>query len=90
MLALLRGIERRVWVEVDGHSRVYAIADEDLDRETEEKTSSVHFLRFELDQGMRAALGHGAAVRVGVEHPQYTASAELAPDVRAALCADLR
>ena len=56
MLALLRGIEGGVWVEVEGHGRVNAIADEDLDRETEEKTSSVHFLRFELDQAMRAAL----------------------------------
>ena len=90
MLALLRGLERGVWVQVEGHARVSAIADEDLDRETEEKTSSVHFLRFELDQGMRAALARGAAVRLGVEHPHYTASTELAPDVRAALCADLR
>ena len=90
MLALLRGIERGVWVEVEGHGRVNAIADEDLDRETEEKTSSVHFLRFELDQAMRAALGRGAAVRVGVEHPHYTAMVVLPADVRAALCADLR
>ena len=90
MLGLLRGIERGVWVQVAGHARVKAIADEDLDRETEEKTSSVHFLRFELDQGMRAALARGAAVTVGVEHPHYTASVELPADVRAALCADLR
>ena len=90
MLGLLRGIERGVWVQVAGDARVKAIADEDLDRETEEKTSSVHFLRFELDQGMRAALARGAAVTVGVEHPHYTASVELPADVRAALCADLR
>jgi len=85
MLGLLRGIERGVWVQVAGHARMNAIADEDLDRETEEKTSSVHFLRFELDQGRRAALARGAAVTVGVEHPHYTASVELPADVRAAL-----
>ena len=90
MLGLLRGIERGVWVQVAGHARVKAIADEDLDRETEEKTSSVHFLRFELDQGMRATLARGAAVTVGVEHLYYTARVELPADVRAALCADLR
>ena len=66
----LKGIERRVWVEVEGCERVYAIADEDLERETEEKTSSVHFLRFELDGRMREALRRGAAVTVGVDHPQ--------------------
>ena len=52
MLALLRGLERGIWVQVEGHARVNAIADEDLDRETEEKTSSVHFLRFELSAPM--------------------------------------
>jgi uncharacterized protein DUF3501 len=90
MLALLKGIEQAVWVEVQGVARVYAIADEDLERETEEKTSSVHFLRFELDGAMREALARGAQVRVGVEHPQYRAQLELAAEVRAALCADLR
>jgi len=89
-LALLRGIERGVWVQVHGHERVRAIADEDLDRETQEKTSSVHFLRFELDPAMRAALAGGAGVRIGVDHPHYQASTELPSDVRAALCADLR
>jgi Protein of unknown function (DUF3501) len=89
-LALLKGIERGVWVQVQGHERVHAIADEDLDRETQEKTSSVHFLRFEFDAAMRAALARGASVRIGVEHPHYRASTELVPEVRAALCADLR
>jgi uncharacterized protein DUF3501 len=89
-LALLKGIERGVWVQVQGHARVHAIADEDLDRETQEKTSSVHFLRFEFDAAMRAALARGASVRIGVEHPHYRASTELVPEVRAALCADLR
>jgi uncharacterized protein DUF3501 len=89
-LAELKGIERRLWIQVEGCERVYAIADEDLERETEEKTSSVHFLRFELARAMREALGRGAQVAVGVDHPRYQASTELAADVRAALCADLR
>lgn len=89
-LAELKGIERRVWIEVQGAGRVYAIADEDLERENEEKTSSVHFLRFELGAPLREALGRGAAVTVGVDHPRYRASVELHPEVRSALCADLR
>jgi Protein of unknown function (DUF3501) len=90
MLAALKGIERRVWVQVAGADRrVYAIADEDLERETEEKTSSVHFLRFELDAAMRERLRHGAAVTVGVDHPQYGVAVELAPEQRAALASDL-
>jgi hypothetical protein len=89
MLGLLKGIERRVWVQVGGAERVYAIADEDLERETEEKTSSVHFLRFELSAAMRKRLRQDAKVRVGVEHPKYTAALELAPQVRAALVSDL-
>ena len=90
MLAVLKGIERRVWVEVQGCERVFAIADEDLERETEEKTASVHFLRFELDAPMREALRGGAGVTVGVDHPQYRASARLDAGVRAALVADLK
>jgi Protein of unknown function (DUF3501) len=89
MLAALKGIERAVWIEVAGCERVPAIADEDLERENDEKTSSVHFLRFELDPAMRQALARGAQVSVGVDHPQYRAAARLAPEVRAALAADL-
>jgi hypothetical protein len=89
MLAQLKGVERRVWVQVEGCQRVPAVADEDLERENEEKTSSVHFLRFELDGAMREALRRGAAVSVGVEHPQYRASTVLGAEVRAALAADL-
>ena len=89
MLARLKGIERQVWVEVRGCERVYAIADEDLERENEEKTSAVHFLRFELEREMREALRAGAGVVVGSDHPEYRATAELAPEVRAALAADL-
>jgi hypothetical protein len=72
-LAGLRGIEDRVWVQVAGFGRVYAIADEDLDRETEEKTSAVHFLRFELDKAMAGALKNGASLGIGVDHREYTA-----------------
>ena len=89
MLAALKGIERAVWIQVAGCERVPAIADEDLERENEEKTSSVHFLRFELGAAMREALARGAQVTVGVDHPQYRAAATLAPEVRAALAADL-
>ena len=89
MLGVLKGIERRVWVQVEACEEVLAIADEDLERETEDKTSSVHFLRFELSAAMRERLRRGAKVTVGVDHPQYGASAELQPEVRSALAADL-
>jgi hypothetical protein len=89
MLGVLKGVERRVWVQVEGCERVAAIADEDLERETEDKTSSVHFLRFELSAAMRERLRRGAKVSVGVDHPQYRASSELQPEVRGALAADL-
>ena len=88
-LAGLKGVEDRTWVQVAGCARVYAIADEDLERENEEKTSSVHFLRFELDAAMRAALKGGAGVAIGIEHPNYTAETTLVPEARAALVADL-
>jgi hypothetical protein len=88
-LARLRGIEDRTWVQVADHERVYAIADEDLDRENDVKTSAVHFLRFELTPSMRSALRGGAGLALGIDHPQYEASIEAAPAVRAALAADL-
>ncbi len=70
-LARLNGVENRVYVEVDGYSRVYAVADEDLPRENEEKTSSVHFLRFEFQPSMIRAFQQGAAVAIGIDHPNY-------------------
>jgi len=88
-LAELKGIEDRSWVQVEGCARVYAIADEDLERENEEKTSSVHFLRFELDQKMRRTLKQGAGLSVGVDHPNYGASVAVAPEIRASLVGDL-
>ncbi len=90
MLGKLIGIEDKVWVKVDGHQRIYAIADEDLERENADKTSSVHFLRFEFDRAMVGALKQGARVSVGVDHPQYNATVEnIEPAVRASLVADL-
>jgi len=89
-LARLKGIEDRVWVQVDGQPRVHAIADEDLERETDEKTSAVHFLRFELTPAMIAALKSGAGLAIGVDHPEYAATLQPVPDAtRKALLADL-
>jgi len=89
-LAELKGIGDRVWIEVRGCGRVIAIADEDLERENEDKTSSVHFLRFELDGGMRRALQQGAGLAIGVDHPNYRASVATAPGVRDSLTGDLQ
>jgi len=89
-LARLIGLEDRCWVQVRSHERVYAIADEDLERETGEKTSAVHFLRFELTLQMISSLRNGAALAVGVEHEHYRHSVDPVPEpVRAALVADL-
>jgi hypothetical protein len=88
-LARLRGIEDRVWVQVADFDRVYAIADEDMEREDETKTSSVHFLRFELTGSMAAAMKQGAQVAMGIDHPEYSYEAEASPQVRDSLAQDL-
>lgn len=89
-LGRLKGIEDRVWVQVEGSPRVYAIADEDLERENEEKTSSVHFLRFELDADMCSALKYGVGLSMGVDHPHYSATVDPVPaETRASLVRDL-
>ena len=89
-LASLRGIEDSVWVEVAGSPRVYAIADEDLPRENDVKTSAVHFLRFELSQSMTASLRSGASLAIGVDHPEYRAAIAQVPEAtRTALIGDL-
>ncbi len=89
-LALLKGVEDRAWVQVEGLARVHAVADEDLDRENEEKTSSVHFLRFELTREMADALKYGMALSMGIDHPHYLAKIEPVPaPVREALLKDL-
>jgi Protein of unknown function (DUF3501) len=90
-LARLKGVEDRCWVRVQGHEPVYAIADEDLERENETKTSSVHFLRFELSESQVASLRAGSALAVGIDHPAYKHSIDAVPEtVHAALLADLR
>ena len=88
-LARLMNIEDRVWMQVDGHEKSWAVADEDLDRETDDKTSSVHFLRFELDEQAAEALKRGAALQVGVDHSMYQAAVDVPQAVRDALLKDL-
>ena len=88
-LGELKGIEGRTWVQVEGSARVFAIADEDLKRESEEKTAAVHFLRFELDGGMRQALQQGAGLTIGVDHPKYRASVAVSREARDSLVGDL-
>lgn len=89
-LAQLVGIEDKVWVKVDGFPPVYAIADEDLDRENSEKTSSVHFLRFELTQDMIQALKQQCQLSIGVDHPHYQATIDTVDEQhRASLTSDL-
>lgn len=89
-LAQLIGVEDRMFVEVEGHERVYAVADEDLDRETEEKTSAVHFLRFELTPAMCAAVNAGAGVKLGCDHTHYPSHVDIAADTLASLAGDLK
>jgi Protein of unknown function (DUF3501) len=89
-LTKLKGIEDKTWVKVEGSKKVYAIADEDLERENETKTSAVHFVRFELNQEMAAALKYGVTLSMGVDHPNYAASTDIASDTRAALVMDLK
>jgi hypothetical protein len=89
MLERLKGIERKTWVEVEGAGRIYAIADEDLERENEEKTAAVHFVRFELPAALRERLKRGARLTIGVDHPEYHAFVEPSPEQRAALIVDL-
>lgn len=89
-LARLIGVEDRMFIEVEGHARVYAIADEDLDRETDEKTSAVHFVRFELSDPMRAAVKAGAAVLLGCDHTHYPSHRQIPEETLASLAGDLR
>ena len=89
-LSKLKGVEDRTWVRVEGLPRVYAIADEDLERENADKTSSVHFLRFELTKEMAEGLKYGMGLAIGVDHPHYNAALDPVPaEVRAALVKDL-
>jgi hypothetical protein len=89
-LARLIGVEDRLFVEVEGQPRVYAIADEDLDRENADKTSAVHFVRFEFPPAARQAVRAGAAVKIGCDHTHYPAHGQIAPETLASLAGDLR
>jgi Protein of unknown function (DUF3501) len=89
-LAQLIGLEDKVWVQVEGFARVYTIADEDMSRSNAEKTSAVHFMRFELSAEMAAAVKAGAALSAGIDHPQYQCRLErLSEPVRATLSSDI-
>jgi len=88
-LALLRGIEDLIWIRVDGFDRVDAIANEDLERSNTEKTSAVHFMRFELQLDMVAALRTGASLSMGSNHEHYPHRTDIGPDIREALLVDL-
>jgi hypothetical protein len=88
-LARLIGVERELYVQVEGFDPVHPIANEDLERETEEKTSSVHFVRFELSDEMVAAVKQGAGVKAGIDHPEYKEECIIPEEVRASLAGDL-
>lgn len=89
-LKKLKGIEDKVWIQVEGSAKVYAIADEDMERSNEEKTAAVHFLRFELTKDMAEALKYGVGLSMGVDHPAYTDAVEpVASNIRQALVKDL-
>lgn len=88
-LARLIGVEDRLFVDVEGQPRVYAIADEDLDRENDEKTSAVHFVRFEFAPAARAAIRAGAQVKLGCDHTNYPAHTLIEPETLASLAGDL-
>jgi len=81
--------EKTVWVQVDGCSMVYPVTNEDMDRETEDKTAAVHFLRFELTPKMVAAVKQGAILRAGIDHPEYRWALEMPPQVSDSLAGDL-
>jgi hypothetical protein len=89
-LARLIGVEDRMFVEVEGQERVYAIADEDLDRENDEKTSAVHFVRFEFTPAMVGAIKAGASVKLGCDHRNYPAHTGIAAETLASLAGDLK
>ncbi|NBO40605.1 MAG: DUF3501 family protein [Betaproteobacteria bacterium] len=89
-LARLIGVEDRMFIEVEGHARVYAIADEDLERENDEKTSAVHFVRFEFDTAAKAAIKAGAAVKLGCDHTNYPAHTQIDAEALASLAGDLK
>jgi Protein of unknown function (DUF3501) len=89
MLARLKGVENRVWLQVAGHERLFALADEDMERANDEKTSAVHFLRFNIKTDMKQSLMSGAGLSAGIDHPAYTITMKVAAAVRTSLLQDL-
>lgn len=89
-LARLIGVEKALWVQVEGFDKVHPIANEDLDRETEDKTSSVHFVRFELSPEMVAAAKQGAQLKAGISHEAYDEETVISDAVRESLVSDLQ
>jgi hypothetical protein len=90
MLARLKGIENKLWVQAAGQAKIYAIADEDMERANEDKTSAVHFMRFELDAASIKAIKAGVAISIGVDHPEYTVQISALPEAtRISLTKDL-
>lgn len=89
MLKRLLGIEKKVWIQVEGEDKVYPIANEDLDRETDEKTSAVHFLRFEFNDEMISAAKQDAVITIGIDHTEYQESVEIPENVHQSLIGDL-
>ncbi|MGA9665477.1 MAG: DUF3501 family protein [Gallionella sp.] len=88
-LARLKGIEKTVWMQAEGCGKVYAISNEDLDRETEDKPAAVHFMRFELTPEMIAAIKRGAKIVAGIDHPEYRKEIEMPARIRESLAIDL-
>lgn len=89
-LSQLRGIERQTWVQIQGFDKVYAIANEDMERENDEKTAAVHFLRFELTPDMLVAARDGTELKMGIDHPAYTYAVDVPLAIRDSLAADVR
>ena len=89
-LTKLIGVERSVWFNVEGNEKVYAICNEDMDRETEDKTSAVHFMRFELSPSMVASAKVGLPITFGIDHPFYKTEMVIPPNIQQALIIDLK
>lgn len=89
-LSQLKGIERQTWVQIQGFDKVYAIANEDMERENDEKTAAVHFLRFELTPDMLVAARDGTELKMGIDHPAYTYAVDVPLAIRDSLAADVR
>ena len=89
-LTKLIGVERSVWFNVEGNEKVYAICNEDMDRETEDKTSAVHFMRFELSPSMVASAKVGLPITFGIDHPFYKTEMVIPPNIQQALMIDLK